>query len=184
MADLNLLPPQKKEEIIGLSDYFNIQTIVFKIGLLLIITIIILLGNKYILNQSVNNTQEEILTIQTVNKGKSETSLDEAIKEFNQKLKTIDEIQQKNINWPLFLDKFSKLIPSNINIQAMDFNSTNNTFNINGVARDRETLLGLQKNLKESELFSEVQSPVSNLLKKEDVNFTFNGKLSEKIKEL
>ena len=57
---------------------------------------------------------------------------------------------------------------------SYDRRSMGTKLDVQGVSASREALIGFVKNLKSEQAFAEVYSPVSNLVKDRDINFTIS----------
>ena len=68
-----------------------------------------------------------------------------------------------------------------INTNIIDKGSTM-TFQISGIAPLRNDLVKLQENLKESSYFTDIKTPISNFIQKENINFIITGNLTNEIR--
>ena len=120
---------------------------------------------------------KEIELIKVINKlHLKNPNLKKDIKEFNQKLKTVETIQKDHIAWTNFFIKFSLLVPDDIGIYNLSLNK--DKIVITGLAKTRDQLLKFKENLENSSLFSEVVTPLEDLLKKEDVDFHIKANIN------
>lgn len=175
MIFLNLLPKDKKAEL-GLANFFiTLKNIII---LFLIITIIIaisMLGTKAALQNYFNT-----IVGQSTLTNKYASSFNKGVQAFNKKLTAVENIQSKYIAWSDFLVEFSKIIPADVTINAIDIDAQ--IMSLSGQARDRQNLLEFEKNLKKSNIFENVKTPLEDLLKK--TNIDFNIKADVKINNL
>lgn len=101
----------------------------------------------------------------------------EKIKKINIELIIIDEIQKDYLALSPILTSLAQITPNNTQINSFTFNKNVNHFLIRGWAEKRADLLKFENNLKNSDFFTEIESPLSNLLKQENINFEFSGRL-------
>ncbi len=171
MITLNLISPAKKQELRLMQLYIMIKNLIIIILFVTIITAIILLLTKMSLQNYFND-----VVAQTTATTKYANLFNEDLKELNQYIKSVDEIQQKYIPWTKFFIGLSKLVPDEINLFSLNLNE--GKILITGLAKTRDKLLEFQKNLKNSEFFSEVTIPIDNLLERKDINFSIKANIN------
>lgn len=171
MITLNLLPPIKKQEFHLTQIYLMIKNLIIIILFLTIIAAITLLVTKLLLqNHFTKIVAETTLTT------KYATTFNKSIKEFNQKLSAVDKIQKSHVSWTKFFINFAQLVPEDVGIDNVTING--NRILINGVAKTRSQFLKFKDNLEKSDLFSEIVTPLENLLKKDDVVFNLKASIN------
>ncbi len=102
----------------------------------------------------------------------------EKIKKINFRLITINEIQNQYIRINPILISLAEITPDNTKIKFFSFSGEKKEFKIKGWAKTRKELLEFQSNLEKSEFFKEIEAPLSNLFRQEDIEFEFSGKLN------
>lgn len=168
MINLNLIPPEKKQERRLTQVYKIIKNLIILILFLTIFIAIILLLTKMTLENNFTKVVEgSTLTTKYAN------IFNKDVKQFNQYLSAVDKIQKDYISWPKFLIDLTKLIPQNITLYSININD--NKILITGQAKNRDDLLSLKNNLENSDLFSGVTIPLENLLKKDNVDFNIKA---------
>ncbi len=175
MITLNLLPPQKKEEIRLIQLYVVIKNLIIIILFFTIIIAIVLLFTKMTLQNYFNK-----IVGQTTLTTKYSRLFNQDIKIFNKQLAEVDNIQKNHIIWTKFFIEFSKIVPAETTIY--DLNINEDKILISGFSKSRARLLEFKNNLENSPLFSEITVPLENLLKKENLNFDIKANL--KLEEL
>ena len=71
-----------------------------------------------------------------------------------------------------FFNAVVPLMPSGVTLTGFDLNSPTNKLTLSGKATTRDTFLLFEKRLKEkTDVFSEVDSPLSNVLKPDNITF-------------
>lgn len=168
MILLNLLPPQKKKEAEEKILYAAIKNILAVFLVFLIFVSVILLGGKLILARNFQTVVEQTTLIV-----KEYGGINKKIKETNDKLASISDAQNEFIEWSPRILKISEAIPENIQITTIVLRDGKNKTLLKGIAKTRDDLLILRVNLEESDLFSRIELPFSNLLKREGVDFEF-----------
>ncbi len=102
----------------------------------------------------------------------------EKIKKLNFELTVINEIQNNYLEIVPLFTSLSQLTPKNSFIKFFSLDREKKTFQIKGWAKTRKELLEFQRGLENSGIFVDIQAPLSNLLKEEDIDFEFSGKLN------
>lgn len=186
MSSLNLLSPEEKKKIKSIKNFYLIRRISFPfISLLLISTTVLFFGqlllNNYQknINEQIDNEMSFILVGQT-------SSTEDTIKEFNNQLSRITTIQSGYIKWTNFIIEFTSLVPDGISLNSLDLKTlndvgSNKTIQITGFSIDRKTLIDFESNLEKSEYFSNIDTPISALIQKVNINFQLSGIITDKI---
>lgn len=68
-------------------------------------------------------------------------------------------------------------VPENIILTYLSINTDSKKAVFKGYALKREDLLNLKNNLENSNLFEKVESPLANLLEKDNINFNITADL-------
>jgi len=181
MLNLNLLSLKEREKIRLEKNFLLTKNIVFVISLALIIIIISLLATTIILNLYKKDFDKTIENeIDLLSSTKSE-SLEKSTRELNTQLNTIESIQKEYVKWSNLLTELTKVVPGGVKLNSIELNKNSKKVNITGVSKNREVLLEFQNNLKNLNYFTNITSPISNLLVRENVEFQFTGELSQDI---
>ncbi|MEI6843232.1 MAG: hypothetical protein WCK48_01855 [bacterium] len=170
----NVLPNFFKEEI--KSEYkirFWIVVVLFVIFIQ--ISFLVMIFPSWLISLA---RQNEVTTeLDATNKSSSYQNADKIstmIEDTNQKLKIIDSA----LTYPRFVPIVRSILDnkiSGIKLNSILFSSTgSNTVALTGISSTRETLVLFIKKLKDSGLFKDVFSPVSNFTKDKDIGFSIN----------
>ena len=95
-----------------------------------------------------------------------------------QKAKKLDKAEEKKFTWSQVLEELAGSIPPGITLETFKPNEELTEITITGTAVSRDQILVLEEKLKNSDLYTEVVAPVSNLVAKNDVTFEFTLKLT------
>ncbi len=171
MITLNLIAPEKKQEFRLRQVYIMIKNLIILLLLIVIISSIILLFAKMIIQENFNKVVEySTMTTKYAN------IFNKDVKEFNLYINNLEKIQEKNINWTQFIIKLLGLIPKEINLYSLDIQTEK--ILMTGFAENRESLKKFQDNLNNSGLFSNVEIPLNDLIKKENINFSIKAEIN------
>jgi hypothetical protein len=168
MAKLNLLPTKEKNLLKRERFYqlIAISLIIFIIG-----TCLVALELSWAKQLLKDNFPSYDLSL---NRNKA---LIENIKDINSQLVAIDGIQKGYISTSPLLISLSQITSNDLEIKSFNFSQEKKDFQLKGWSKNRETLLKFKNDLEKIEFFKEVETPISNLLKQEDIDFEFSGEL-------
>ena len=169
---LNLLSPDQREYLKFEYVYLHVRTVTFLLLTFTIITTGLLLAARLMLQDN----YATVLTTTTLVNDKNQT-LDKEIIELNQNLQDVRRIQGEFVKWSGILIEINRAIPNNIEVTSLVLEKGSRVFTMSGRAQKREDFLQLKANLESLPYFDELQSPLTNLLLRENVQFEFNGKI-------
>lgn len=182
----NLLPKTEKELL--QKEYF-IRLLIVILWLLIgsMILSIGFLAPSYIVLEVKKNTAEEqikLLNESILNKNSVET--EKRLNTIMVKIETLNK--QDKISLSNFVNKIIEKKPAGVYITDFLYNkvqkkdATEKIITLSGTANQRDSLLKFKDNLSATGFFKDVNLPLSNLTKDEDVDFLINLTLDEKIK--
>lgn len=180
MSNFNFLPEKFKKNIkSGINArLFYAGSIVFFVWMLIFgITILV---NIQVLNIQNSALQENINRISGLKRTAEAQDLEEEINEFNLLLSRIQDIKSSNKHDIVqVIREIAKAVPDGVALSSLTFNSSTETVFLSGHAAQRTQVIALEDRLESSEFFSDVDSPLSNLIKSEDIDFQFTLILSD-----
>ncbi len=181
MQNFNLLSPEELQRVKYIKIFYLIKIAALNIFSTLLIISIVFIFSYLMLENNNNSLQNQIKSESTILEGGIIKSTEDAIKTLNNQLNKSTKIQANYIKWTTPLQSFSSIVPDGIIINSLQFNTTQKTILITGVASLRSDLLLFESNLEQYDLVKDISSPLSNLTKKEDINFSISGKLTDDI---
>ena len=164
---LNLLPPSKKN---ALTQGYVIAYVRAMLVFLLIIAIALtatLVSFRVILSKTLDD-----LVIQNEDLQSEDTDPEKNIEVIDGFLHRVADVQSGFIIWSDVFENISVIIPEGVVLSSVQLNNDNKIF-IRGIAATRDDVLTFQSKLDDLPFFSEINAPLSNILKKTDVNFDF-----------
>jgi len=176
MFSLNLLPPReiKKLEMTHFSKllgffslwlaFFLVVFTLFLISTIFSISIILKSQNELI--EIRNNDEQTQQLIEIENK----------TKQLNKYLDQIYIKQNELIFWTPILEELSEIAPSEVYIIDLSYQKSTNKVSLVGFASTRDRLLVFQDRLSKASCFTEIEAPLSNLIKQSDIDFIFTMK--------
>ena len=173
MPDLNLLPSRevKKLEIRRFSELLGS----FAIWILFFLIIFSLFLSSIIFYLSIIlKSQNELIEIRE-NDEKTQylTKIEDKTKELNKSLVKINLKQKEIILWAPIMEELSKITPSGVYLTNLSYQISLDKISLRGFAETREKFLYLQDKLDKSTCFNEIEAPLSNLIKQDNVDFVF-----------
>jgi hypothetical protein len=173
MLKLNLLSKEAKKEV----KYKRLYALVARVDFMILIGVIFIAtvfsSAKVIL---VGNFQEFADPGSLLRSSGQEYN--EKIKEINAKLSLISQIQGEFVQTSLLVKELTDRIPSGVFLSYIKADIANQNLKIMGRAQERNDFLSLREKLSESKVFLEVESPLQNILQKENIDFEINIKLN------
>lgn len=178
MPKLNLLPPLEKKEL-------ELEAISYWLAffcaslLMLVIVFTLLCFSSYLhLSILIGGQEKQIETAESDAKGQELIQIEEKINDINQKISKIDQLQHGFVCWTPILENISALVPNGIYLENLAFQAKNSEVKLSGHADLREQVIKLSERIEENSLFIDINDPLSNLISKEDINFTFDFKIN------
>lgn len=176
MIKLNLLPLKEKREA-KLAGFMRwLAFLAVPISALLLIFILFLVSAFFSLLIMLKAQEEAIKIRKSDFKTQELLKIEEEIVELNKIIDQVHRKQNKTTSWTLILEEISEIMPKNMYLTSLFYDKSKNTINLIGWAEKRKDVLSLEKLLKESLLFDHVNSPLSNLIKQNDIDFSFSFK--------
>lgn len=176
MLNLNLLPPKeiRKLEIRRFGELLGS----FAIWILFFFIIFSLFLSSVIFCLSIIlKSQIELIEIRNNDqKTKYLIEIEDKTKKLNESLAKINLKQKEIILWTPIIEELSKITPVGVYLTNFSYHVSLDKINLRGIANTRANFLSFQDKLSESTCFSEIEAPLSNLIKQNDVDFVFNFK--------
>ncbi len=170
---LNLLPAERKKAIDIILSYKYLRVVTFLLlGFTFVASSLVVAARLLLLD----NLNELLSTSMTVNQ--KNTSLDKEISQLNNELKNINSIQNDFTKWSTVLGNIAAIIPSNIEIKYLNIEKASGHFDLSGRARERADYLKLKDNLEKFPYLQKLETPLTNLLVRQNVDFQFSGQMN------
>lgn len=164
MITLNLISEEFKYKLKLKKSFLRMESFLCLIFIFFVLAGIIFIFTKNMLQKNFN----ELVSLNSLVVEDSPKIIKE-INDLNLKINTADDIQKKFIPWSEILTDFTKTVPSQVEIHSIKIDNKN--WIIAGEAKNREILLEFKGGLEKSKYFSEIKSPITNLLQKENIEF-------------
>lgn len=174
---INLLPDSLKESF--LNRRYSLSMAITSI----LIAIISLSLTVYLFFLHQNLTYQRLSleiqksTIEKVIYGTRYQDIRKEIEDFNKEVSELSAINNSMFSVSKTIEKIKNLIPNDITITEINYSDDTLSFDIAGIAPNREILLKTHQNLKTAPFIEEVITPISNYDEKFKISFTLTAKL-------
>ncbi|WKZ29564.1 MAG: PilN domain-containing protein [Patescibacteria group bacterium] len=167
MITLNLLPPPLKAALRRRAIYAALeQVMIAAFGLLLTACVLLLLVRIRLL-RVLNDVQgRQILSAEYL-------SVNKDIRALNAQIGRIELLQKMQISPTALLLDIGQRTPEGVRLSSIDFDVSSESLRLSGRAQRREDLLAYESAIKASPFVKSLDSPISNLFQKSDINFQF-----------
>lgn len=180
MLQFNLLPENAKQALrwkLLTRDFSALS--VFAFFWLAIIAVVLVMAIQYL---SIQNAalKERITTEEQKEEIREAQELENQIAILNAQVLTIQGIaREKKHDAVQILETLAPLVPAGSNLTQLSISTDTGVVTLQGHADLRSQVVTLKMRLEEHELFADIESPLSNIAKSEDITFTFNLTLAE-----
>jgi len=171
-STINLLPPSKKTRLKKLVKFILAQNILeWSVLTFSFLAIFILWGWMTL------QTQFNYLTSSTLLIDRERIADSEDIKSININSRGLSEAGR---DFAVMTDKFLELaeaVPADVRLSSLDIDRQSGATVLNGTARTRDALLNYQDILNGVSWMAGIESPISQLFQRENINFEFKSDL-------
>ncbi len=174
MLSLNLLTPERKEMFRWRTRTKSVVFWGIKILSILFVFSAHFIAINLYMGYEISKLDKDIASYENTEKVKEIRQTEESSKKINETLISINKISEEQVYWRDALEEFIGIIPANVQIFSMDI-GLGGKFMVAGVAKSRKDLLYFGEKMKGSADFKNIQLPMENLTKKDDVDFQFKG---------
>jgi len=175
MLKFNLLPPEEKRKI-ELMNFSHLAAFIGVWFFVILVVFTLLLASAYFSLFILSKSQYKLIeSRKTEEKAQRLIKMEEKIKQTNQRLSQMHLKQKELILWTPILEELAEITPSGIYLTNLS-QTTDNQIRLSGWANKRDIMLNFQSFLEQSSRFTDIEAPLSNLLKQTDIDFVFNFK--------
>ena len=174
---LNLIPPNKKEEIGKNRRLKMVIRTEIVLTIVAVVFLAVLLSFRYSLELDLAGEEMLNSQIEKADQFEKIKNYDNQFNQANERIGQIADIDQAQLYWSKIFEKISQLTPAGIEVQT--FSTDQDAMVIAGLSDTRDNLIEFKANLEENACFSDVVLPLSNLVDKTDVDFKINFNVKE-----
>ncbi len=178
MLSLNLVSQKLKEEIKLRHVYKLLLQINFVLIIATIFIAIIILVAKIILQNNFNKVVAETTLIARDSQGRNFK-----IREINAHLNQVADIQGNFVPWSFVLENIAGYVNNDVVFYLLKLDRETQLIELRGMSGTRQSLLTLKEGIQNSEMFSDIDFPLKNILEKSDIDFIIKAHVNlDKIK--
>ena len=173
MIKLNLLPPGQKKQIY--LEKINRWLVFYAASFCAILGgFVLMLLFIYVLISIESKTAETSYRVaQTGSQGQDLSSYEKLAQEFNLELEKVRSIQKEHKNYSLLFEQLLPLVPAGVRFKSLRIDESNKIV-LAGFVSDREQIIKFKDSLESSPHFSDIESPLSNLVKQSNIDFNLS----------
>lgn len=175
MQRINIIPTKLKKEIKMRKIYNSVRKLFLMLLIFTSFNAIVLVLAEVVLKTHLADTNNQSKLITTSTK-----DYVQKVKEINEQVTQIAEIQNNNVAWSNLLQYLSNNSQeNNIEFNKISIDQTKNSLTLNGKCKTRKDLLAFKSSIESNKNFSNINFPIKNLLEKEniifDISFNINN---------
>lgn len=175
---LNLIPPQKKEEIKRAYWLRLVSKWEMEFVILLIFFIAVLASMNFVLKANMAAEDNDMLLVEKNNDNYNKIKeYDNEVKDISGQMANIKKLQSSQLYWSKLLMKLNDKVVSGIEITSLV--TSEYDLILNGKADTRDNLIAFKESLAQDSCFSEVDLPLSNLVSKDNVEFQLSLRIKK-----
>ena len=177
MIILNLLPAEKKRSIAAERSQRLQRKLVVIFLSCLILSVAILFATHWYIDYEVKSIDDQIVTAQQVLRSRGDDS-NTQIEAMNAQLAQMQGVQKDHILWPSIISQLTDTLVPGITLDSIAFDASAQTVTLSGIALTRQNLVAYKEKLGSLPFISNIESPLSDLIQRENINFQFKGKFT------
>lgn len=167
MNVLNLLSPSQKEALRMRVVYAMLERLMITLVFFTLLSGGLLILAKMQLSKNLAEIESrQILTSEYV-------TVNDDVKALEQQIARVETLQRMAISPSALLQDIAGRTPEGIAIASLGFDLAAAKLDLTGIAAKREDLLAYEEAMRASPFVKQLDSPISNLLRKTDANFQF-----------
>lgn len=173
MIALNLLSPEERLDSSLKWNYLIVKNVILMVLVVTTAVALVLFSAKLTLRKRLAEAEVQL---ERINITRSQANKE--IQSANQLIKELSTAQDSFMPWSSVLWELLQGVTPGIQLKAINLNKNTGTIILTGRADTRDQLLAFRDSLDQQEMITETDVPLTNLLKKEDIDFTVNIQFS------
>ncbi len=166
---INLLPPAEQQELRTLRLSGNVKDFGIWLCLTLAITAMLFVAIRFYLNGELENSQGRLATEKELLDNVENSAFREDLDRFNSELADSQTLQSKQNKFSEVLIEIAQKIPKDITLDTFALDEKTGRIEIGGKAGSRDSVLSFRRSILDSERFTNINFPLSNLEKPRDL---------------
>ncbi len=174
MIDLNFIPEQDQKAIARYAMGIVIHHLAIWFLFVVVVVGLFLGWGKFFLERNLAVWDEQAILV-----AKHKVAISDRVRLLNESALAVSKIQEKYLPMSRILIEFSKIVPAGNQVYTFEVNSENKTVKIRGFSTTRENVIAFENALKNSSFFTNIKSPLTNLLNPRNIDFEFTADLAD-----
>lgn len=180
MKIINLLPKNKQKELKFEKLYYSLQRFALVAVISVILVVTAQIGTKVYLKWQLSKLTAEIAIIKSNENKEENAKIKTKIKQINNQISDFATLTATSPAWSEVLSALAPLVPSEVTIQTFSADEAKKQVLISGYSKTREGVVGLyNKILNANGKFKNIDYPLENVSKPEDVPFHFTFQIED-----
>lgn len=176
---INLLPIQKKEELDSIKKIKILSILGFLLLISMVFLVVLFFSIEIYLTSENQNQKFLVDNAISLSSDPKHKELENKITESNDIIKKLDDFYKKQIEVSDAIEKITNIMPDNVSLVSISYNEKNFEISLHGKAKTRDDFLAFKKMLEEQPEIKNLNSPISNILKSVDVEFSLTFSLTK-----
>src|SRR3989338_3301432 len=172
MPALNLLPPAEKEKLVYVWRVRALIVIASGFIAVLAVSFVLLLPTFFLLAFQKTEAIRAVAIERDAEERTGLTKRVEIVERANRLGVAVRDHEAKRGDLFGLFESLFRNVPAGIRLESIPFRSKTRELTISGFAPARQVLLLLLKNMEENPRIAKVSSPVANLIREADINFS------------
>lgn len=173
MKTINLLPKREQKEI-RLGFLFNyLKNFWLVVIISLLIVFLLALALKIYLAATIKQTQQAIAQAQNLLASSDNQKVQNEVLALNDDINTIKNLRLQHYYWSNALEELANLMPADFEINILTFDRATGKVDLTGTAKNRPSIIDFWGAMHKTDYFRQINFPLTNLEKANDVPFTF-----------
>lgn len=171
MFYLNLLPPNEKKQYYFVSLERLVNYYAFMILGAFFLLLVVLVGAKYFLIWRAGVFEQAASQDRFGEIAREIRGMEEKIQETNKLLGLANKVNSQKTEFSGILYDISSIRPPGLSFKTLSYKKDTKEFILAGKSQTRDEFLVFLEKLEKNSRFKEIDSPLSNLVKKENLDF-------------
>jgi len=169
-TSLNLLPLSHKKSLSTAQTMAFLQSLALFVMMIALIVASLIFSLKLILEHEVENNAR-----QSHNSFEEYDLLTQQMQGINDYIDRVNGIHGRFVDWSAVLEQLGHAAPHGLHFEGITI-QPDMTLMVEGSAKTRDDVLAMEKQLNEYPHFTDISSPLSNILQKQNLRFEFRMK--------
>jgi hypothetical protein len=174
MLKLNLVSKETRQEVLLKRAYFLIKRVDLALITFSLFLAVVFFGANFIIEKNF----QEYFSSSKLSKNAGQELNNDKISAINGEISAAVAVQKDFFPTSLLIQETTKLLTPGISLKQLRFDLDKKTAKISGLADSRENFLAFKNSLESSKIFTKVNSPITSLLQKKNIEFEISMELN------